>query len=207
MSHGVTPYAVNLPQIHKVVGSRSKSLLLELREEFEEELQEDREAVDEANEDDEFDPELPLDKALRHLIMDEERWDYEGAKYGYAVEMLCRFYGELLANEHWTDIDLSSAETVDEALLTIGVPDKTFSILGHLLQRGSPVEIPEIDDLPFIGYVKLAEIPDILKTFTDEKFAKIRHESADAIRGSLEQVREWLERCQRDKSDLICFCY
>ena len=207
MSHGVTPFAVSLPQIRKVVGSRSKSLLLELREEFEDELQQDREEVDEANEDDEFDPELALDAALRHLIMDEERWDYEGAKYGYAIEMLCSFYGDFLPNDHWTGIQMAWAETVNDALLEIGVPSETFSIFSHLLYRGSPVDIPEIDDFPFIGYVKQAEIPAILNALTDERFATISHEDTEEIRISLEQVREWLETCQRDKSDLVCFYY
>ena len=102
MSYGVTPFAVRLPQIRKAVGSRSKSILRDLREEFEDELAEDREQVEEANEDDEFDPELSLEKALRHLILDEERWDYEGAKYGYAVEMICSFFGEILPTHFWS---------------------------------------------------------------------------------------------------------
>jgi len=207
MSHGVMPFAVSLPQIRKVVGSRSKSLLLELREEFEDELQEDHEEVDEANEDDEFDPELPLDDALRHLIMDEERWDYEGAKYGYAIELICSFYGEFLANEHWSGMRLTWAETVNDVLVEAGVPAEIFSIFNHLLYRGSPVDIPEIDDFPFIGYVTLTEIPAVLTELTDERFATIAHEDADEIRLSLEQVREWLETCQRDKSDLVCFYY
>jgi hypothetical protein len=207
MSYGVTPFAVSLPQLQKVVGSRSKSVLRELREEFEEELLEDREEVEEANEDDEFDPGLPLDDALRHLIMDEERWDYEGAQYGYAIEILCSFYGEFLPNDHWTGMDHDWAETVNDALQEIGVPSETFSILGHLLHRGSPVDIPEIDDFPFVGYVTLAEIPGALTALTDERFAVIEHQNADQIRISLKQIREWLETCHRDKSDLVCFYY
>ena len=207
MSYGVMPFAVSLPQIRKVIGSKSKSLLLELREEFEDELTADREEVEEANEDDEFDPELPLDDALRHLIMDEERWDYEGAKYGYAIEMLCSFYGEFLPNDHWSGMQLSWAETVNDALLEIGFPAETFSIFGHLIYRGSPIDIPDIEDFPFIGYVTLAEIPAALAVLTDERFAAVQHENADDIRVSLEQVREWLETCQREKSDLVCFYY
>ena len=207
MSHGVTPYAVSLPQILKVIGSRSKSLLLELREEFEDELLEDREEVEEANLDDEFDPELPMDDALRHLIMVDERWDYEGAKYGYAIEMLCSFYGEFLPNDHWSEMQLSWADTLSEALSDAGVPEETFSISDHLFDRGSPVDIPDIDDFPYIGYVELAEIPQVLAVLTDEHFASVNHEDADKIRSSLEQLREWLETCLREKSDLVCFYY
>ncbi len=207
MSYGVMPFAVSLSQIRKVVGSRSKSVLLELREEFEDELEEDREEVEEANEDDEFDPELPLADALRHLIMDEERWDYEGAKYGYAIEMLCSFYGEFLPNDRWSGMQLSWAETVNDALLDVGIPTETFSIFGHLFYRGSPIDIPEIDDFPCIGYVTLAEIPAALAALNDDRIAAVTNEDAEDIRVSLEQVREWLETCQRDKSDLVCFYY
>lgn len=207
MTHGVTPFAVSLPQLLKVVGSRSKSLLRELREEFEDELLEDRELVDEANEDDEFDPELALDDALRHLIMDEERWDYEGSKYGYAVQMLCSFYGDILPNDRWLGPSLDWAEIVNDALDGVGVQRESFSVLGHLLYRGSPVNIPDIDDFPLVGYVTLAEIPDVLSLLTDERLAAIKHEDADNIRVSVEQIREWLETCQREKSDLVCFYY
>ena len=207
MSHGVTPFAVSLAQIQKVVGSRSKSLLLELREEFEDELLEDREEVEEANQDDEFDPELPIDTALRHLIMDEERWDYEGAKYGYALEMLCSFYGDFLTNDRWAGVPMTWAETVNDALLDAGIPVETFSIFGHLIYRGSPVDIPDIDDFPYIGYVKRAEIPAALEALTDERFTAIEHDDVDEIRRAAEQVREWLEACLREKSDLVCFFY
>ncbi len=207
MSSGLMPFAVSLTQIRKIVGSRSKSVLLQLREEFEDELAEDREEVEEANEDDEFDPELPLEDALRHLIMDEERWDYEGARYGRAIELFCSFYGEFLPNDHWAGMQLSLAETINDALIDAGVTAETFSIFGHLFYRGSPIDIPEIDDFPYIGYVKLSEIPLALAALTDERIAGIQDDDADEIRKTLVQVREWLEACQRDKSDLVCFYY
>ena len=207
MSYGVMPFAVKISQIRKAVGSRSKSLLREIREQFEEELAEDRERVDEANEDDEFDPELALEEALRHLIMDEERWDYEGAKYGHGIELMCWFYGEFLPNDHWTGIQFSWAELVNDTLEEIGVPEESFSVFGHLFDRGSPVDIPEIDDFPVIGFVKCDEIPTALAELTDKRFNGIKHDNEEEIRDSLVQIREWLETCQRDKSDLICFYY
>jgi hypothetical protein len=207
MSPGVTPFAVSLPQLQKIIGSRSKSALRELREEFEDELEADREEVEEANGDDDFDPELTLTEALRHLIMDEERWDYEGAKYGFAVEMMCSFYGEHLPNDRWTGKPPTWAETVDDALLDAGVPEEQFSIFQHLILRGSPINIPDIEDFPQIGYVTLSEIPEILTALSDNRLQSIEHENSDEIRQSLNQVREWLETCQREKSDLICFCY
>jgi hypothetical protein len=207
MTYGVTPFAVSLTQIRKATGSRSKSILRDLREEFEDELAEDREQVEEANEDDEFDPELSLERALRHLILDEERWDYEGPKYGYAVELICSFYGEILPNDHWTGISLSWAETINDSLLETGVSADTFSIFGHLFYRGSPVEIPEIDDFPCIGYVTLSEIPDALASLSDKQLSLIKGDDVEEIRVALVQVRDWLETCQRDKSDLVCFYY
>lgn len=207
MTHGVTPFAVDLVQLRKVIGSRSKSSLLELREEFESELEEDRERIKEATDDDDLDPELPLTKALRHLIMDEDRWDYEGEKYGYALEMICSFYGELLPNDRWSHRQLSWAETVSDVLQEAGVPVKTFSIIDHLIYRGSPIQIPEIEDFPFIGYVTVNEIPKALAALSDCPCSDIEHEEAEEIRSSIEQVREWLETCQREKSDLVCFCY
>ena len=207
MSHAVTPFAVSLAQVRKIVGSRSKSLLLELREAFEEEILEDRERVEEANQNDEFDPELRLDKALRHLIMDEERWYYEGAKYGRAVELLCTHYGNVLSNDRWSNVSLGWIETLDDAVIDAGASADTFSIVGHLFHRGCPIDIPDIEDFPYIGYVKLDEIPEIQAVLTDELIASIEHEEAEDIRHSIEQIREWLAACQSEKSDLVCFYY
>ena len=207
MSFGLLPFSVKLQQVRKAVGSRSKSLLRELLEEFEEELSEDRDAVDEANEDDEFDPELPLEDALRHLVMDEERWDYEGAKYGIAIEKLCTFYGDFLPNDYWAGVELTWAESVSDALQDVGFPAGAFSILDHLIDRGSPIEIPEIDDVPLIGYLTLGEIPAALGTLSEERIEVIKHDQCERTRASLKQVRDWLETCLRDKTDLVCFYY
>ena len=132
---------------------------------------------------------------------------YEGAKYGYAVELICSFYGEILPNEHWTGISLSRAETINDSLLESGVSAETFSIFGHLFYRGSPVEIPEIDDFPCIGYVTLSEMPDALAALTDNQLSLIKSDDGEEIRVALKQVRDWLEACQRDKTDLVCFYY
>jgi len=205
MSSGIRPFAVNLKQIRKVIGSKSKSLFRELREEFEDELAEDREAVEEANLDDDFDPELMIEDALRHLIMDEERWDYEGSKYARAVEMLCTFYGDILPNDHWTTAPANWIETVSDAIQDSGVSAETFSLLGHLLQRGSPIELPEIEEFPWVGYLKNTEIPAVLESLTEERIARLKLRDAARLKVSLLQLREWLETCVRDKSDLVCF--
>jgi hypothetical protein len=139
--------------------------------------------------------------------MDEERWDYEGAKYGHAVEMICSFYGEFLPNDRWTGMQLAWAETVNDVLVDVGVPTETFSVLGHLIHRGPPIALPDIDDFPYIGYIAQAEIPDILNVLTDKRLKDIHHEDADSIRDSIKQIREWLETCLREKYDLVCFCY
>ena len=57
------------------------------------------------------------------------------------------------------------------------------------------------------GYVTAAEISKALSAMNDVQFTAIEHEEAEEIRCALEQVREWLETCRREKSDLICFCY
>ena len=207
MSHGVTPFAVSLQQLREVVGSRSKALLRELREEFEEELLDDDEAVEEANLSESFDPELPLSDALRHLVMDEERWDYEGAKYGFAVELLCSYYGLFLPNDRWQSTPLEWIETINDVMIEAGVEIEKFSIFGHMLYRGCPLDIPEIEDFPYIGYVELSEIPNAMESLSDELIASIKHRDADEIRKAILQIREWLEACEREKSDLVCFFY
>jgi len=205
MSGVVMPFAVKLSQIRKALGSRNKSLLLELREEFEEELADDRERVEEANQDDDFDPELSLQDALRHLIMGEDLWDYEGEKYGHSLELMCAFFGEFLANEHWTGVPLDWADAADEALLELGVPAEVFSIFNHLLDRGAPVDIPEIDEVPWIGYVTLDEIRVALAELSETRLTALKSNVPMQI--ALKQVRDWLDTCQRDKSDLVCFYY
>ena len=53
----------------------------------------------------------------------------------------------------------------------------------------------------------LSEIPDALAALTDNQLSLIKGDDGEEIRVALRQVRDWLEACQRDKSDLVCFYY
>ena len=99
------------------------------------------------------------------------------------------------------------AETVNDALLEAGMPLESFSIFGHLIYRGCPVELPEIDDFPYIGYLKLSEATAVSQLLTDEFLSGIKHQDSEEISAALRQIRDWTESCQREKADLVCFYY
>lgn len=149
-------------------------------------------------------PSTSTREVMRHLIMGEEYDRSVGFKYGYALEMLCRRFGKLLPNEHWNSLRHGSMwfREIDAALQSLGIPESKFRVVRHLAERGSPIPIPEIDDFPAIGYLKLDEIREARKALGGVQLDAIEDEF---LRESLVELRSWFQACIDSKRDLICF--
>jgi hypothetical protein len=89
----------------------------------------------------------------------------------------------------------------DTALESVGVAEKTLR-LSNLMNRGSPVPLPMIEDFPGIGYMTLQEIQAALAAFGEEQLVAVKDEE---VREALAEVRGWLETCEATGEDLICF--
>ncbi len=196
MSYGIMPYSVSLAEVERVFGCGDPALLARLMVEFKDDLDND-----ECDEDDEEEPTLA--EALREIIEGEPMRPSYGHKYGYLLEMLCRQYGESLANSEFSSMHSDWIDKVDQGLAHAGIPEETLSLSRHLLYRGSPVAIPEPGDFPFIGYLKSNEIPPALQALETADLTVLERE----VKESIDQLRSWLESSQKSQRDLVCFYY
>jgi hypothetical protein len=91
-------------------------------------------------------------------------------------------------------------DTVQKAIKTAGVKEKAFSI-HTLVSRGAPVELPEIEDFPGIGYLTKAEVVKARDALAAADLSKVKNKEVAA---AIEQVRSWLDECAKSKRDLVC---
>jgi hypothetical protein len=143
-----------------------------------------------------------MEDALRHFIMGEEYDDDVAFKYGYGLEYLCRHFGKSLPNTCWSSMRTEWAITVDGAIIKAGLDTEIFAIGEYLMYRGSPIEIPDIEDFPGIGYMHAKETKRALTELGKLKTAAIRNKEA---RAALEEATTWLSYCAEHRLDLICF--
>ncbi len=193
MSYAIQPYSVSLAALEKCLGSRKRRLVKKLCREFGNGFAE----IDELDE-----GSVPMERALTHLVMGEGLDENSGSKYGYALELLCGHFGHVLSNRCWSAMRSAWTEAVDEALVEVGVAPEQFSVNAHLVSRGSPIPLPPIDDFPAIGYLGVEEIPSIAGVLAQSVGAGV--EDAE-IGDSITEIRNWLSRCGRDHTDLVCF--
>ena len=153
-------------------------------------------------------PRASTQDTLRHMIMGEEYDQRVGFKYGYALEAICAHFGEHLDDEEWWAPGSIQAwkwlKRIDSELGAAGVSEKTFRVKDHLMGRGTPIPIPDIDDFPSIAYMTLSEIKQAHKELASANVDAIGDES---IRTSLGQVQQWFQACIDSKRDLVCFYY
>jgi hypothetical protein len=107
------------------------------------------------------------------MVMGEEYDEEAGFVYGYALEFICRHLGEFLPNGEWSAMRAEWAETADRALEASGVGEKALR-LRRLMSRGSPVPLPEIEDFPAIGYLRLEEVQAALAAFGEDQLAAVK---------------------------------
>ena len=202
MSYCVSAIAVDLDKVRSAIGSKDKKLLARLKKAIGDDLEQiDGMLADYADEDEEDEP-LTTADVLRHLIMGEPYRDDEGLgfAYGYCFEALCQHFGNTLDNEHWSAMRYQWFDAVQKALGQAGVTKKQFS-LDTLVSREPPVPLPEIDDFPGIGYLLKDEVVKARAVLAKADLTKVKEREAVE---SIEQVREWLDECERSDRDLVC---
>ena len=207
MSYGYMPFAVQLDEVREVFGCRDPSLLKELSDTFERRFSEfDEMAIDcvdlEAGE-----LVLTMRDVLTQVVMGGEYSASSelGFMYGYGLELICWFLGDLLPNYEWDAIRSAWIDRVDHELGRIGVPENVLRLNSYLTYRHScqpQVPIPKNDDFPYIGYMTLAEINAALVELTLDRIARVPE---PAPKNALLQLRSWLESSADQASDLVCF--
>jgi len=204
MGYCVTAFAVGLGKINEAIGSRNKPLLNLLIEEFEEDFDQYDQMAANYVEDEDPDSALTMRGALTQMVMGDAYNERLGFMYGYALEFLCRHFGEFLPNRQWSAMPSGCdwADTVDRGLDRAGVPKNILRVSWHLINRGPPIAIPEIDDFPGIGYVKRSEVEAARMSLANARLDAIQN---DEVLSSVQELQGWLQKCSDSGVDLLCF--
>lgn len=201
MGYILTATAVDLDKVSATVGSKDKRLVSAIVKKFGGEFEQFDEMAADLGDDDEV---LTMKGVLMQMVMGEEYNEELGFMYGYALEFICCHFGESLPNEQWSAMPSGSewARTVDRGLKAAGVPESGLRVEKHLMNRGAPIPIPEIEDFPGIGYLKLKEVKAALKAMGLAKLAAIKDK---AVLASIQELQNWLQTCADSGRDLVCF--
>ncbi len=204
MGYSLTAIAVDLGKVSGAVGSRNKRLVSALVKKFGDDFEQFDEVAADLGDDEGDEGALTMKDALTQMVMGEEYNEEFGFMYGYALEFICRHFGEELSNEHWSAMPSGSewATTVDRALKAACVPEKVLRVEKHLMYRGAPIAIPEIEDFPGIGYLKLKEVKAAQKALEQAKTAAVKDKG---VLASLQEIQSWLQTCADSGRDLVCF--
>jgi hypothetical protein len=193
MSSTFDVYAVADERLKQVVGSRDKALADAIVASQEHLLS----SVDEIDEE----SELKAADALRELIDGQLSGDGGGYLYGYALKAICAHIGQELPEISGVAGASDWMNEVDGVLESKGLP----MTLNALVYGGSPVEIPEPDDYPFIGKWDASKVPAALASF---RAADLSDVEDDEIAETITQMRQWLEAAaQKAGTSLIGFLY
>ncbi len=207
MGYGITPFAVSLKKIERVIGKKksggllgrlfatsSASLLREIK----------RKSAYRFDQDDLVDDEEPtLEQALADLLAGNDLNQLFGHKYAYAFELLCDHFGRALNNSMWSAIGIEWVEQVEEAMKQAGIDEHAISVSSHLMNRGAPVSIPTPDDFPAVGYLRRGEIDAAAQALDSADLSEMDEDLMESV----EQLRQWCARCRELGTDLVCFYY
>jgi hypothetical protein len=204
MGYILSAIAVDLGEVSGTVASGKRQLLSALVEQFEDEFGQFDEMAADCAGDEEGGGALTMRRALAQMVMGEEYDEGPGFMYGYALEFLCRHFGETLPNGEWSAMPSGTrwAEAVDRELGNAGVPESVFRVGTHLLNRGAPIAIPEIDDFPGIGYLTRGEVKAAQAALRVAKLSSIMDKE---VLASIKEVQRWLQTCAESGRDLVCF--
>lgn len=201
MGYVLEAIATDLTKVAAAVGSKDKKVVTAIVKIFGDSFDQFDEMADEAAEMDDLES-VTMKTALTQIVMGQPYCEGMGFMYGYAIDFICKHFGDCLPNDHWSALPNGSwIATVDKALKAAGIPKDLFTVTNHLQYRGSPVPIPAIDDFPGMGYLTNAELKVIRTSLDKGTFEKIKDGQVIA---SIQQIQSWISTCLKGKHDLFC---
>jgi hypothetical protein len=150
--------------------------------------------------------EIPIRQTIQDLLNGELNHPEIGFQYGYALELLCPFCGDMLDNDRVYPLSSYWFDEIDAAWAKLGMND--IIAISDLLYRGAPIKLPSIDDFPCIGYMTAAECQTLFdRLFDASANRKIALDSPDFPVPVLSQISEWICAAAQVEQGIICFYY
>lgn len=143
--------------------------------------------------------------ALEQMISGSE-YDLPGHVYWYALELLAEQNGDPVRNYYWASMPRPSEliDAVTTALARAGSPDAA-AIVETVFTSGPPVDLPDCEDFPLVGYLAADEIPGAVATLDAVDLSAMDDELAAGVR----EIGNWLRDCRGGGVDrgLLTFLY
>jgi hypothetical protein len=181
MSYSLSPYQVDLDALRRAVGSRDESLLAVMVA--------DDPRLAEPEKAGRTRREIPLGRALRHLVMGEPAVEGSAHQYGYALEALCKHLGGSLPSAEWAGVSWFALEAT--------------GLDGLMTGAGPPVTLPPIEDFPAIGHLGADEVAERAASPARDRPGGVDPEYLPLI----DEFQGWLRTAASGRNGLVFFYY
>jgi len=209
MSYTLLPYLVDLDALRGALGSRDEALFAAIVGGDPDEFADDGE-----------DGELSLARALRHLIQGKPLLATAAYQYGYALEHLCRYYGEMLPSDCWESIrwqvleQTGFAEVLDRTGPPVPLPPSTdFPRIAHLTPEAAAGILAKAGDQPLRSATgsrrrrRRRSLGTMLLQFILPPAFSRPPMSDDDLRETLDEYAGWLRTAVERNLGLVFFYY
>jgi hypothetical protein len=147
---------------------------------------------------------IPIRQTIQDLLTGEHHHPDIGFQYGYALELLCHFCGDRLANDLVYPLAIDQFEAIDRAWVQLGLSD--ILKMSRLVYGGAPVRLPVIDDFPTIGYLTAAECELANNRLFDEQGTpQFNLTSTIFPIPIVNQIANWISIAAEMQQGIICF--
>ncbi len=160
---------------------------------------------DEPYDEEDYQPqrELTAGGALADLLLARPTDPSFGYKYGYALEALCAHLGKTHHPAAWSAINFRAIDAIKQVV----PPMPSGENIEGILHRGSPVSMPQSDDFPAMGYLKLAEIETLRPLVQQAIVACDGNKEKEWEQEALAELQSWLDQATDAGDDLVFFYY
>lgn len=190
MSYSVYPYVVDLSELYAAFGSRDAELATTLVEVWDEEVRDNAWDFSRA-----IEVGAPtLAQALQDLVDGSVTQPDAAWQYGYALELLCRHFGQRLPNPAFEEL----------RPYAIGYFDAIDGLRPLNLGSRMPLPIPTPEDFPAVSYLTADEV--IVALTTEQSFSDGIEDAAWKAEAGGE-YRRWLEAAAAARKALVFFLY
>ncbi len=208
MGYYIFSYGIDAGQVTKVFGSKDPELMERI---------EQNGIFQGYAEDDWDDFDTDLEQALRDIIMGNPLHPRANHVYGYALIGICATLGRELP--HTQEIKLGYETDYINKALSEDFKLRDFNIEDALFADNSnPFPMPEIEDWPLIGVLKVAEViklraalqPVVITEEHIDALTESEHEEEEEKGYAYEHlkgIQENLDFCIARNLDLISFCH